>query len=161
MWRWKVKRVRRKRASSVTKHYVENKEAARELVLDRLSYFNQHYNLQWNRVAIRNQRRCWGSCSSLKNLNFNYKILLLPPHLSDYIIVHEMCHLKELNHGAGFWSLVAEVVPNYKKCVAELKAIDKSGHSVSSLLKVQVNYLSCDAKQAGPLFNVNVLSKQW
>lgn len=133
-------RRRSRRTSSVTKHYTEHKEAARELVLARLAYFNNHYGLEWNRVAIRNQRRCWGSCSSLKNLNFNYKILLLPPHLTDYIIVHEMCHLKELNHGKNFWSLVEEMVPDYRKCVAELRAIDKLGHSVATLTKVQAHY---------------------
>jgi predicted metal-dependent hydrolase len=142
MFKWRKKRIRKKRVSSVTKHYVEHKEAARELVCSRLSHFNQHYGLKWNRVAIRNQRRCWGSCSSLKNLNFNYKILLLPPHLQDYIIVHEMCHLKELNHGAGFWNLVGEAIPEYKKYVAELKMIDKYGHSVGHLEKVQAAYIS-------------------
>lgn len=136
MWKFKRRRLRR-RATTVTKHYLENKEAARALTLERLEHFNKHYNFVWKRVAIRNQRRCWGSCSSLKNLNFNYKILLLPPHLRDYIIVHEMCHLIELNHGKDFWNLVAEQVPEYKKCVAELKAIDKMGHSVALLTKVQ------------------------
>ncbi len=139
---WRVRRRRRKRASSVTKHYVAHKEQARELVLARLTHFNQHYGLEWNRVAIRNQRRCWGSCTSLKNLNFNYKLLLLPPHLCDYIIVHELCHLQHLHHGKEFWDLVAEQVPDYKKCVAELRAIDKLGHSVGMLTKVQERYRS-------------------
>tara|TARA_B100000508_G_C11463608_1_gene280418 strand:+ start:1093 stop:1521 length:429 start_codon:yes stop_codon:yes gene_type:complete len=137
---WRIVRRRRKRASSVTKHYKEHKEAARELTLARLKHFNQHYQLEWNRVAIRNQRRCWGSCTSLKNLNFNYKILLLPPHLRDYIIVHELCHLAELNHGKRFWSLVEEQIPDYKKHVAELKVIDRLGHSVRTLELMQVKY---------------------
>ncbi|MCA9354497.1 MAG: M48 family metallopeptidase [Candidatus Kaiserbacteria bacterium] len=132
--------ARRRRSGSVTKHYVENKEAARELVLARLEYFNQHYQLKWNRVSIRNQRRCWGSCTSLKNLNFNYKLLLLPPHLCDYVIVHELCHLTHLNHGEDFWGLVAEQVPEYKKCISELKAIDRLGHSVLMLQTVQAKY---------------------
>ena len=124
----------------MTKHYQENKEAARELTLARLEHFNQHYQLNWNRVAIRNQRRCWGSCTSLKNLNFNYKILLLPPHLRDYIIVHELCHLAELNHSQQFWSLVEEQMPDYKRHVAELKAIDRLGHSVRTLEVVQQKF---------------------
>ncbi len=120
--------MRRKRASTVTKHYVANKEAARELTLARLAHFNQHYHFEWNRVAIRNQRRCWGSCSAKKNLNFNYKILFLPPYLADYLIVHEMCHLVELNHGKKFWDLVAEQIPNPKQCARDLRAIDALGH---------------------------------
>lgn len=106
---------------------------ARELVLARLRDFNQHYQLSWKRVAIRNQRRCWGSCSSLKNLNFSYKILFLPPELADYIIVHELCHLKELNHGPNFWSLVAEQVPDYKARIRTLKQIERGGTSVMHL----------------------------
>ncbi len=130
-WRWV--RVRRKRASSVTKHYLEHKEAARSLTLARLEYFNQHYDLTWNRVAIRNQRRCWGSCTSLKNLNFSYKILFLPPALQDYIFVHELCHLKELNHGPNFWALVAEVIPDYRERIIALKQIEKGGMSAKYL----------------------------
>jgi predicted metal-dependent hydrolase len=110
----------------VTKHYTAHKELARELVHERLLHFNQHYNFSWNRVAIRNQRTCWGSCTSLANLNFNYKILFLPDHLRDYIIVHEMCHLKELNHGPQFWSLVGEALPEYRQHVAELRQAEQA-----------------------------------
>jgi len=122
---WRRKRVRRKRASTVTKHYVAHKEQARALVLERLLHHNEHYQLEWNRVAIRNQRRCWGSCSSLRNLNFSYRILFLPAHLQDYIIVHEMCHLKEMNHGPNFWALVAERLPHYRDLRSELRAYDR------------------------------------
>lgn len=132
-WGSKKKRRTRKRVTTVTKHYVEHKEMARVFVLSRLSHFNQFYNLEWNRVAIRNQRRCWGSCSAKKNLNFNYKILFLPPHLADYIIVHELCHLKELNHAKPFWDLVGEQLPHYEALLQELRAIDKAGHH--SLIK--------------------------
>lgn len=127
MWRWYRKRRRTKRVSSVTKHYQTHKAAARELVLARLEHFNQHYHYEWNRVAIRNQRRCWGSCSSLKNLNFSYRLLFLPPHLCDYIIVHELCHLAEMNHRQQFWALVAEQIPNYKERIAELRAFERLG----------------------------------
>ena len=129
MFPWsKRRKPPRKRASTVTKHYVLHKEEARELIVARLAHYNLHYQLSWNRVAIRNQRRCWGSCSAKKNLNFNYKLLFLPPHLCDYIIVHELCHLVHLHHGQTFWDLVADEVPNYKDCILELREIDKKGH---------------------------------
>ena len=140
MWRLRKRRLRRKRTSTVTKHYLEHKERARSLAHSRLEYFNQHYNLPYKRVAIKNQRRCWGSCSSLKNLNFNYKIYFLPPHLCDYIIVHELCHLVELNHGQSFWNLVAQQIPEYQNCVAELKVVDRLGGSVEKLLAVQEHH---------------------
>jgi len=145
---WKLIKRKRKRASTVTKHYLENKEAARALVNARLDFFNQHYCLEWNRVSIKNQRRCWGSCSSLKNLNFNYKIILLPPHLADYIVVHEMCHLVHLHHKQTFWDLVGEAVPNYHQCVAELKQIDKQGQSIKFLERLQTNFAKKEAKEA-------------
>jgi predicted metal-dependent hydrolase len=133
MWRLRKRRKPRKRASTVTKHYLEHKERARTLTHARLEHYNQHYQLSYKRVAIKNQRRCWGSCSSLQNLNFNYKIYFLPPHLQDYIIVHELCHLAELNHGARFWALVAEQLPEYRTYQAELRAIDRAGHTARTL----------------------------
>lgn len=124
MWR---RRRRRKRASSVTKHYLEHKEAARDLIHARLEHWNQFYGYQWNRVAIRNQRTCWGSCSELGNLNFSYRILFLPSHIQDYIIVHELCHLAELNHSANFWALVAATIPEHLTHRRELRTIERGG----------------------------------
>lgn len=137
MWRFRKKR---KRASSVTKHYANHKELARKLILERLQHHNEYYDFEYNRIAIRNQRRCWGSCTSLKNLNFSYKLLFLPEHLRDYIIVHELCHLAELNHGCNFWNLVAERVPDYKECVRELRSIEQKGTGVEHLLAVKESY---------------------
>ena len=133
-------RFRRKRRSSVTKHYTMHKEIAREQVLARLEYFNSHYGYTYNRVAIRNQKTCWGSCTEKGNLNFSYKLMFLPPHLMDYIVVHELCHLKELNHGKQFWELVAIAMPEYKSHVRELRAIEQFGTSVVYLQKVKESY---------------------
>jgi predicted metal-dependent hydrolase len=124
--RWRLVRRRPKRRSSVTKHYLAHKEEARELVHKKLEEWNAHYGLTYKRVAIRNQRRSWGSCTSLKNLNFSYKILFLPARLQDYLIVHELCHLAELNHGKKFWELVAKQIPDYKKRMEELRHLEKN-----------------------------------
>jgi predicted metal-dependent hydrolase len=129
--KWRIVRRRRKRRTSVTKHYLEHKEAARKLVHEKLEYWNQFYGFAYNRVAIRNTRRCWGSCTSLKNLNFSYKLLFLPPHLQDYIIVHELCHLKELHHKESFWALLAEQIPAYEASITELKHLEKTNSFVS------------------------------
>ncbi len=115
------RRVRRKPLSS--KKYLEQKEDARKLVLDRLGYWNKNYNFKYSRVSIRNQRSRWGSCSSKGNLNFNFRIVTLPPHLSDYIIVHELCHLGQMNHSQKFWDLVGETLPNYIDLMQELRKI--------------------------------------
>ncbi|MDO8594239.1 MAG: M48 family metallopeptidase [bacterium] len=109
------KRINRK------KHFAEHKEKARLLVQERLEHFNQFYGLTWNKVAIRNQRSRWGSCSRKGNLNFNYKVVFLPPHLADYLVVHELCHLEELNHSSAFWSLVARTMPEHREMRKELR----------------------------------------
>jgi len=113
-------RTRRKRRSSVTKHYTTHKELARAFIYARVDYWNNFYNFEINRIAIRNQRTCWGSCSEHKNLNFNYRLLFLPEHLSDYVVVHELCHLGELNHSKEFWALVEQTLPNYMETKKEL-----------------------------------------
>ena len=103
-----------------TRHYVKHKEAARALVHARLAHWASIYNLTYKRVAIRNTRSRWGSCSKAGNLNFSYKLILLPLHLADYVIVHELCHLVEFNHSPRFWALVARTLPDYKARKSEI-----------------------------------------
>ena len=107
--------------ADISGSYKKNKEKARVFVHSRLEYFNQFYKFPYNRVSIRNQKTRWGSCSRKGNLNFNYKIIFLSPEAADYIIVHELCHLKELNHSKGFWDLVEKAIPNYKAIRKQLK----------------------------------------
>lgn len=103
--------------------YLKLKEYARSMVHRRLEKYAQIYGFKYNSVAIRNQKTRWGSCSSKGNLNFNYKIIFLPQRHADYIIVHELCHLREFNHGKRFWNLVAQTFPDYEKIIAELKVL--------------------------------------
>lgn len=105
------------------KDYMQHKEKARALAVERVEHFNAHYRQNYNRISIRNQKTCWGSCSSKRNLNFNYKVLFLPEALRDYVIVHELCHLQELNHSIKFWELVARTIPDYKDRKKELDKI--------------------------------------
>ena len=100
---------------------VEKREQARIFIENRLSYFNKFYKFEINRVAIKNTSTRWGSCSSKKNLNFNYKIIYLRPELADYLIVHELCHLGELNHSKRFWTLVKKTIPDYVNINKELR----------------------------------------
>lgn len=94
---------------------------ARQIVIERLHYFNQFYQYEYKRIFIKNQKTRWGSCSSRGNLNFNYRIALLTPELQDYLIVHELCHLKEFNHSKNFWKLVEQQIPNYYELNKQLK----------------------------------------
>jgi len=106
-------------ASEITKYKKQTKILAEE----RLKYFNQFYNFKYQRIAIRNQSSRWGSCSSKKNLNFNYRLALLPTELSDLVIVHELCHLQEMNHSKNFWAEVVKTMPNYKILEKNLKKV--------------------------------------
>jgi predicted metal-dependent hydrolase len=87
----------------------------------RVAHFNSFYSFTVGRISIRDTKTRWGSCSKKGNINFNYKILFLPPYMADYVVVHELCHLKEFNHSQNFWDLVAQVVPEHKAIRAELK----------------------------------------
>ena len=99
------------------------KKQALILVKNRLEYFNKFYNFKYNKISVKKQKTRWGSCSKRKNLNFNYKIMFLPGEVADYLIVHELCHLGELNHSKNFWNLVSRTIPNYKQLNKRLKNI--------------------------------------
>ena len=103
------------------KDFLKHKESALKLAERRMEYFNGVYKFKFNKVSIRNQKTRWGSCSAKGNINFNYKIALLPERSADYIIVHELCHLGEFNHSRKFWDLVAEAIPDYRQIRGELK----------------------------------------
>lgn len=105
------------------KDFLDNKKRALELIINRLEYFNKHYGFEYKRISIRNQKSRWGSCSHNGNLSFNYKIVFLKSEIQDYVVVHELCHLKELNHGKSFWNLVGETIKDYKKVRGELKRL--------------------------------------
>lgn len=101
--------------------YQAHKKEALKLAEERVNFYNTKYNYSVNRISVRDQKTRWGSCSSKRNLTFNYRILFLAPHLRDYVIVHEICHLKEMNHSKKFWDLVARTFPDHKEVRQELK----------------------------------------
>ena len=102
-------------------NYLKNKEEARDLITADIERINKHYNFEYNKIAIRDTKTRWGSCSKKKNLNFNYRLLHLSKEEREYVIIHELCHLKEMNHGQNFWALVAQVCPNYKTLRGQLR----------------------------------------
>ncbi len=117
------KKSKRRAKNNVVKKFRQNsqleyelyKEKARVVIHERLRHYNSYYNFTYNRVAIRNQKSRWGSCSARKNLNFNYRLVLLDPELLDYVVVHELCHLEQMNHSKNFWDLVSQTIPDYKE----------------------------------------------
>lgn len=87
---------------------------ALERIRQRISVFQPVIGGEFGRVAVRDQRSRWGSCSSKHNLNFNWKLIMAPPQVLDYVVIHELCHLHEFNHSARFWRLVEGVMPDYE-----------------------------------------------
>lgn len=105
------------------KDYTEYKDKALALAKKRIEYFNKIYGFNFNKINIKNQKTRWGSCSRKKNLNFNYKISLISERLADYVITHELCHLKEFNHSRKFWDLLAKAIPDCLDIRNELKKV--------------------------------------
>lgn len=81
----------------------------------RVAHFAPLVGVSYGRITIRNQRSRWGSCSGKGNLNFNCLLMLAPPEVLDYVVVHELCHRKEMNHSPRFWAEVERVLPNWRE----------------------------------------------
>ena len=96
-------------------------DKALEYIPGRVAYFSKQVGVNYGGITIRNQKTRWGSCSSKGNLNFNCLLMLTPPEVIDYVVVHELCHRKEMNHSKAFWDEVAKILPDYKKQVQWLK----------------------------------------
>jgi predicted metal-dependent hydrolase len=87
---------------------------AAKLIGDRVRYYSQKMGVTPKSVIIKDQKKRWGSCTSTGNLYFNWRSILAPASVVDYIVVHELCHLMELKHSARFWSLLRAVLPEYE-----------------------------------------------
>ena len=83
-------------------------------IRQRLDEYAPGIGVDYGRVAIRDQKSRWGSCSAKHNLNFNWKLIMAPPQVLDYVVIHELCHLHEFNHSARFWRLVENQMPEYE-----------------------------------------------
>lgn len=88
---------------------------ALEYIPARVEYYAAKLGLSYGRITMRCQKTRWGSCSAKKNLNFNILLILTPPEVIDSVVVHELCHLKEMNHSARFYKLVYAAYPDYDR----------------------------------------------
>lgn len=102
--------------------YVEHPELeeiyrkrARERLTERTAYFAALMGVSYNRISIRSQKTRWGSCSAQGNLNFHWKLILMPPEILDYVVVHELAHRREMNHSERFWVQIERMLPDYKQ----------------------------------------------
>lgn len=100
---------------------------ARLMLPERIRYYAEKMGVSYGKVTIRHQKTRWGSCSAKGNLNFNCMLMAMPKEIQDYVIVHELCHRKEMNHSPAFWKEVEAVLPDYKQRREWLK---KNGNTV-------------------------------
>jgi len=89
------------------------RQAARDYIPVRVAHYEKILGVTHTAIRIRDQKTRWGSCSAKGNLNFNWRLMLAPPRVLDYVVVHELCHRKEMNHSPAFWDIVKQVLPDY------------------------------------------------
>ena len=94
---------------------------ALKVIPERVEYFAKVIGVTYGKITVRNQKTRWGSCSSKGNLNFNCLLMLAPPEVLDYVVVHELCHRKQMNHSKAFWLEVEKVLPDCKEARKWLK----------------------------------------
>lgn len=90
-------------------------DQALKVIPERVAYYAPKVGVSYGKITIRNQKSRWGSCSSRGNLNFNCLLMLTPPEVIDSVVVHELCHRKEMNHSDRFYAEVLRVFPDYWK----------------------------------------------
>lgn len=90
------------------------REKAKLVFKEKAEFYAEKMGVSFGRIAIKEQKTRWGSCSCRGNLNFNWKLLLAPEEVQDYVVVHELAHLKEMNHSPAFYSEVEKIMPDYK-----------------------------------------------
>lgn len=93
----------------------EGIERAKQILPARIQYYAKIMGVTYGKVTLREQKTRWGSCSSKGNLNFNWKLALMPDEILDYVVVHELAHRMEMNHSDKFWKIVENVLPDYRE----------------------------------------------
>ncbi len=112
---WIVKKLQNTRKSIIDSDKIEfYKEKARKYIPWRVAELAEKNWLTYNVIKITSARTRWGSCTSKKNLNFSFRLILAPKEVIDYVIIHELSHLIHMNHSRRFWTQVAEMMPDYK-----------------------------------------------
>ena len=111
-------------SQSSLKQVLENfyRNRAREFLSDRVDHYANKIGVEYKQVELRNQRTLWGSCSTTGTLSLNWRLVMSPPDIVDYVVIHELAHLIEAGHNREFWRIVSEYDPDYKQHADWLEA---------------------------------------
>lgn len=101
------------------------RDQAADYLASRLDYFSQVTGLKYNELRIKDTKTRLGSCSSKKNINLSFRLMLLDPFISDYVVLHEVCHLRHMNHSEKYWDFVNDFMPDYKLRLKMLRQKEK------------------------------------
>ena len=119
---FETERIRRQKAERPPRDYEQNpareaqcRKEARRRITERAAYFAEKMGVDYGRIAIKAAKTRWGSCSAQGNLNFHWKLILMPPAILDYVVVHELAHRIEMNHSPRFWAQVERILPDYRE----------------------------------------------
>ena len=119
---WRIRRVRRpRRKLAETEETEALRREARKVLPVRLAELAAEHGFEYNQVRIKHNVSNWGSCSSKGNINLNLNLMCLPEHLRDYVMLHELCHLRHLDHGPAFQALLASLCPDHRECRRALR----------------------------------------
>jgi predicted metal-dependent hydrolase len=116
---FKLTKSARPRAESVFEAWY--KQQARAVLTGRVDFYARKHGFEVKKIRISSARTRWGSCSAKKTLSFTWRLVMAPMEVIDYVVVHELCHLRELNHSPSFWAQVESILPGYKSCRKWLK----------------------------------------
>lgn len=90
------------------------RQKAMEKIEQRINYYKSYFNVKPKKIKVREQKKRWGSCNSKQELFFNWRCIMAPANILDYVVVHEMCHMVFMNHSNDFWDLLYKILPDYK-----------------------------------------------
>ena len=115
-------RIKNERFDGLTDEKIaELRKSAKEIIPIKVAYYANIMGLKYGRITITSAKTRFGSCSSKGNLSFSYRLMLYPEEAVDYVVVHELAHLMEMNHSAAFYNIVKNILPDYKERIKLLK----------------------------------------
>ncbi len=103
------------------------RDAAKDYIPKRVEHYHSYTGGNYTKITIRDQKTRWGSCSSNGTLSFSFRLMMAPPRVLDYVVVHELCHLTYMNHSKEFWNMVENILPDYKE---HRKWLKENGHTL-------------------------------